>query len=536
MRLACLHVPGFPLAAWYRAEPELRGTPLAVTEGRGPRARIAACSPEAERRGVSAGLSAAQGTAICAALLLRPASPDAERAAQEALCDVAYSFSPRIEDAGPGVVYLDGEGLCAVHGSEPELARDLVARAALAGLDAAAGIASSKIAARLAARDGGGTAVISPHQEWHFLAPLPIDTLEPGPELRETLARWGIRCLGDLAALPASAVATRLGPQGARLARRARGEEEDPLVPRPLPMRFEETVELDYGVESLQPFVFVARALLDRLTTRIALRGLLCGDLRLSLGLVDRRRDERTVPVAAPSNDRKALLTLLRLHLEAHPPPAAVESIRLAAVPERLRPAQLDLFRPRGPSPARLALTLARLTALCGADRLGAPLVADSHRPDAYGTAPFQGNAVDGARNTGAPAHPSTGAPVTGHDSSPPDHAPLALRAIRPPQELEVFCNRGRPDFLRLAHQEAPAHWHTGTPAHRSPVTGHAPFPYRCNGRIVSMAGPWRAQGEWWLEGGFSRDYYDVQLSDGVLYRLFFDRQTQRWFVDGVYD
>jgi protein ImuB len=535
MRLACLHVPGFPLAARHRAEPQLRGTPLAVTEGRGPRARIAACSPEAERRGVSVGLSAAQGAAICADLLLRPASADIERAAQEALCDVAHSFSPRVEDAGAGVVYLDGEGLCAVHGSESELARDLVARAALAGLDASAGIASSKIAARLAARDGGGTAVIPPHQEWRFLAPLPIDTLEPGPELRETFARWGIRRLGDLAALPASAVATRLGPEAARLARRARGEEEDPLVPRPSPVHFEEAVELDYGVESLQPFVFVARALLDRLTVRVALRGLLCGDLRLSLRLADRRRVERTVPVAVPSNDGKALLTLLRLHLEAHPPPAAVESIRLAAVPERLRPAQLDLFRPRGPSPARLALTLARLTALCGADRLGAPMVADSHRPDAYATAPFEGNAADGARNTGTPANhpPVTGhrSPVTGHASSSRDHVPLALRAVRPPQELEVFCDRGRPDFLRPAG--TPAH---PPPGHRSPVTGHAPSPYRCHGRIVSMAGPWRTQGEWWLDGGFSRDYYDVQLSDGVLYRLFFDRRTQRWFVDGVYD
>jgi protein ImuB len=53
---------------------------------------------------------------------------------------------------------------------------------------------------------------------------------------------------------------------------------------------------------------------------------------------------------------------------------------------------------------------------------------------------------------------------------------------------------------------------------------------------VVSAAGPWRVQGEWWHDGAFARDYYDVQLSDGVLYRLYFDRRQEGWFVDGLYD
>src|SRR2546428_7801275 len=36
-----------------------------------------------------------------------------------------------------------------------------------------------------------------------------------------------------------------------------------------------------------------------------------------------------------------------------------------------------------------LATTLARLAALCGAERVGAPAVIDSHRPGAAGVAPF---------------------------------------------------------------------------------------------------------------------------------------------------
>ncbi len=540
-RIACLHVPDFALAAWLRADPELRGTSLAVTDGAGPRARVVACSPEAARHGVAVGLSAAQSVAIHAGLVLRQASGDAERAARAALCDVAYSCSPRVEDAGAGTVYLDCEGAAALHGAEPDLARTLAARAARLGLDTAVGIASTKLAAQLAAHDGGGVAVIAPHEEWQFLAPLPIERLEPDAALRETLARWGIRCLGDLAALPASAVATRLGPEGARLARRARGECDEPLVPRPLPLSFEEVAELDYGLDTLEPFLFVARALLDRLIARLAVRGLICGDLRLSLGLATRGRDERTVPVAAPSNEVKALLALLRLNLEAHPPAAPVEVVRLGVVSERLRPAQLDLFRPPGPAPAQLAVTLARLTALCGADRLGAPVVADSHRPDAYGLAPFgEGGGTREASGAGWANPPSCPSPARGagtievgaatagsevprfmgkaSDTTSPQMA-MALRAIRPPCALEVFYNRGLLDFVRLASKAR-----------------EAPNDYRCHGRVVTLAGPWRRQGEWWRSEAYDRDYYDVQLSDGAVYRIYCDRRTQQWFAEGVYD
>jgi protein ImuB len=501
MRIACMHVAAFPLAAWLRADPELRGAPLVISDAPGPRGRLVACAPEAVRRGVGSGLTAAQAVAIASDLVVRVASPAAEHAAQSALCDAAYSCSPRVEEGGMGTVYCDADGLHELYASEAELARAVVGWARSLGLEASVGIAATKIAAQLAARDGGGCAVIPAHEEWRFLAPLPIHLLGPSPPLRDTLTRWGIRTLGDLAALPASAVATRLGAEGARLARRARGEDDAPLAPRPLPLHFEETTELEYGVDALEPFLFVVRGLLDRLIARLAVRGLICGDLRLSLGLASRGRDERTVTVAAPSNESKLLLTLVRLHLETHPPAAAVETVRLAAVPERLRPMQLDLFRPHGPAPAQLAATLARLAALCGAERLGAPVVADSHRPDAYGVAPFNGQPAAGGREQGT-ATPGA----------------LVVRALRPPRALAVFCNRDQPDFIRLADAASDE------------------CPYSCHGRVVSLAGPWRHQGDWWRPDAFHRDYYDAQLSDGVVYRLFFDRAQQLWFVDGVYD
>ncbi|MFN8624567.1 MAG: DNA polymerase Y family protein [Candidatus Binatia bacterium] len=491
MRLACLYVPDFPLAALLRVEPELCGTAVAVTDGQGPRARILAVSAAAARGGVTVGLTAAQAKAIAAQLVVRPVSADALRAAQAALCDAAESFSPRVEDAGGGLAYLDLAGLGALFDSEARLANAVARRAVQLGVEAHLGVAGSKIAACLAARHGGGVTVIPPGEEWHFLAPVPIRMLEPSVELAVTLQRWGIRRIGDLAALPVRAVGTRLGPEGVVLARRARGEDECPLVPRPAPLLFEEGVECDYGIVTLEPLLFVFRGLLERLTARLAVRGFLCGDLRLSLRLATRGREERTVTVAAPSNEVKSLLALVRLQLEAHPPIAAIEGLRVRALPERLRAAQLDLFRPNGPAPARLAVTLARLNALCGADRVGT-LGQVVKLLDCY--------------VVGEEGHPSEPNNLTTNNLTT---CSLALRAVRPPRAVEVFCARDRPEFVR---GEAFA------------------------GRVVEAAGPWRTQGDWWNEGGYARDYYDAQLSDGGVYRLYCDLTTRNWFVDGIYD
>jgi len=282
-------------------------------------------------------------------------------------------------------------------------------------------------------------------------------------------------------------VATRLGPAGAVLVRTARGEDERPLAPQALGGPLEEAIGLEHALDALEPLLFVLRGLVERVVARVGLEGIGVARLGLALGLDDRSRDERPVPLAAPTRDVKTLLTCLRIELEARPPRAAVERVVLAAVPEAVRAAQLGLFSPAGPSPERLATTLARLAALCGADRVGAPTVVDSHRPGAAGVEPFTLG--------GAPAPPSA------------NGCRLVVRALRPPRPVEVFADRDRPDFVR----------------------GEG-----LGGRVVGAAGPWRVAGEWWSDGAFARDYFDLELTDGGIYRCF--RENGRWFVDGVYD
>ena len=109
--LACLHVPLFPLAARLRSEPDLKGDAVAVFEGNGNAARVVAAARKAREKGIQPGMTLPQARSLYPGLTARARDPESERAAQEALLEIADTFSPRVEDAGDGVVYLDLAGL-----------------------------------------------------------------------------------------------------------------------------------------------------------------------------------------------------------------------------------------------------------------------------------------------------------------------------------------------------------------------------------------------------------------------------------------
>ncbi|MGH7857627.1 MAG: hypothetical protein ACREQY_09885, partial [Candidatus Binatia bacterium] len=174
--------------------------------------------------------------------------------------------------------------------------------------------------------------------------------------------------------------------------------------------------------------------MLERLTARLEVRGLRAGDLALSLRLEGGGREERTVSVAAPTGEAKILLALVRTSFERRPPGGAVESFRLRAVAEQLRPIELDLFAPSGPAPDELHVTIARLAAIAGAGRVGSAATVNSHRPEAFVLERFE---PWKRMETAEAAAASNGAVSM-----------LALRAFRPPVAIEVVSDRGRPDFL----------------------------------------------------------------------------------------
>ena len=148
-------------------------------------------------------------------------------------------------------------------------------------------------------------------------------------------------------------------------------------------------MELEWPLVSLEPFLFVGNAALERLVRRLEAQALACRRLEIGLKLDPEGFDARAITLPAPTRDVKTLLTLTRLELEARPPGAPVVGFTFAAQPDRLRQAQLSLFGPAALSPDRLATTIARLVALLGADHVGSPRTVDGHRPERFAVADY---------------------------------------------------------------------------------------------------------------------------------------------------
>ena len=546
MWIACLHVPLFPLAARLRSEPELLTAALVVCQGNGERARVVAATRAARRCGVEPGQTLPQARALCPKLVARGRDPECERTAQEALLEAADAVSPRVEDAGDGLLYAGADGLerrfaGAGRGGDPRdprsgdrwqaaVGRALVAAAERAGLPARAGLATSKLAARIAAGLPDSPTVVPAGGEAAFLAPLPLARLAPEVALAETLARWGVRSIGDLARLPEAEVASRLGAAGAALHAVARGRDPHPLIPRQPPPGLREGMALEWPLVAIEPFLFVGRAALERLIDRLAALGLACARLELALALEPDGRDERAIDLPAPTRDVKTLLTLVRLDLEARPPGAPVAGFTFLAHPDRPREAQLTLFGPAALSPDRLATTLARLFALLGADRVGTPQPVDGHRPERFALVPF------------APPPPPRvrRAPAAGRGL-------MAVRALRPPLALEVITAGGSPatggggdgngggETAESTETAAPPADLRPLEVRTTTAEAAAKRP-RLDGRVRVAAGPWTLEEGWWSETPVERDYWDVELTGGGVYRLYRDRASGDWYADGMYD
>jgi nucleotidyltransferase/DNA polymerase involved in DNA repair len=364
-RIGCLYVPDLPLWALLRAEPELSDAPVAVTGSEGSRAVVLACSALAHRAGVGVGMTAAQARSLLAGLAVRTLSAPQVRSAQAALLDAARSFSPRVALEPGGEVCLDLSGLAGLHSSERQLGAALLQKVERAGLLARVGIASGKFIARLAARTTEGVRVIAAGEERAFLGPLPVRLLETSADLHATLRRFGIERFGELADLPSKDLGPRLGSEGLRLYRLARGEDQSPLVPMKVPERFVEETETPYPIGQIEPLLFVLNGVLQRLAERLRWRGLTAERLFLSLGLDPTGSDERFVGLASPTCRVNTWTTVLRLALEEQPPRAPVTAVRAEAEARGQRGSQVEMFAPQRPAPEKLDDAIAYLAWWC---------------------------------------------------------------------------------------------------------------------------------------------------------------------------
>jgi protein ImuB len=432
-----------------------------------------------------------------------------------ALEAIARACSPRVVPWRDVAVVFDASGLDRAIGPPARIAAEVTRLSAERGLHVRVGIAGKTTTAWLLAHAQPGISIARPGREAEALAPLPIEALKvmaagpaapiglrvaPNLECLEILRRWGLSTVGDLARLPRGDLHARLGPDGVRLHQVASGEDECPLVPVEEVVRYRDRCELEWPIDGLEPLAFVVARLCESLEVRLerADRGAVAVTTRLHL--VTRTSHARTLHVPAPMRDARVLRTLILLDLESHPPDAAIDVVEIDLDVAPGNVAAGTLFDLTLPMPEDLVTLVARLGALMGETRIGAPVLVETFDE----------------RTRAMKAIDATNAFMTKPGLEPARRNPTpgwSLRRLPLPVAATVCVERGRPVRVTSSARGLPG------------------------GSVKHCAGPWRSSGAWWTldRRTWDRDEWDVELPGGV-YRLARDRATGSWSIDAIID
>ncbi len=390
------------------------------------------------------------------------------------LPQIAEAFSPFFEQTTPDTVVFRIDGLKRLFGSPYQIADAIAQRA---GGDIHISIAETAEAAILAARNFPGVTV-NPN-----LRALDITALPLTDEMAEILDSWGIHTLEQLAQLPDTGIAERFGPAGISLLKLARGAVNRPLKIFQPEIAYHDRIQLDHPISLLEPLLFLIARMLNEQCEKLQSHGMAANEITIRLELENKTEHVRTLRLPIPMRESKALLKLLQMDLEAHPPGAATAALALSLKPVNPRTVQNGIFLPVTPAPDKLELTLARIRGIVGESNVGVPELLNTHHPHPFRLAPRQPQLTD----------------------PPPITVRHAFRYFRPPLGATVELQNDRPARI------------TASGIH---------------GKILNIAGPWRTSGNWWTTTPWNRDEWDITLSTG-LYRIYRDKS---WYIEGTYD
>jgi protein ImuB len=329
-------------------------------------------------------------------------------------------------------------------------------------------------------------------------------------EVRQILAllhKWGIHTLGQLAALDKEDLAARLGPEAIWLWEQANGQSTRLLKFIQPSESFAESFEFENEIETAEPLLFMLRRFLEQLALRLNGIYLVAKELTLQITFSNSQRYERIFKIPQPTNDVDLLFRMLQTHLENFKSEHPIVAVALDAQPVKPASQQFRLFETALRDPNQLSETLARLTGLLGTDRVGTPVLEETHRPDAFRMEPFAWNvsirfAADSPRDESVRL-----ADTAASTEEEKDALSVALRRFRSTESASVFLSENVPAHIRSTN---------------------------ISGKIADQGGPYFASGNWWDEKSWTRAEWDLQLDDNVLLRCHQSGET--WEVDGVYD
>src|SRR2546429_6263885 len=333
--IASLLIPGFELRAALRKQPGLALRPGALAPLPGTEPLLGPVTAAAERRGVRPGMRLGEALATCPQLVLVEQDPAAAEQAWEEILRSLEDSGFAVDPAGVGCVYFETRGVERLYGGlEAALKRALAAVGT--AWDPRAGAAQRRFAALAAANVArpGQILVVSDERLQDFLAPLPLELVPMEPRRRAELHELGVKRVGQLAGLPGSAVAERLGPDGRRAWGLARGGKAARVRGRRPPAEIVEALEFPEAIGNELTLRRAFGALVDTLMARPERSGRFVRKLALSARLVGGGSWRRSATLRDPATQLGRIKAPLGPKLAELPAPVLELRLQLVELTE----------------------------------------------------------------------------------------------------------------------------------------------------------------------------------------------------------
>ncbi len=343
--------------------PELRTRPLAVAPPGADRAVILALSAEARLAGLERGMPVRKAQRLCPDLIVLPPNPRLYARASRALHEILRIYAPTIEPRGYGHAFLDLTGTGRLFGPPQDVAARIRRETSeRLRLPLSVGVAANKLVSQAAIKAGrrgsweagrqgsweaGRQALlyVPAGTEREFLAPHPLEVLpELDPGMRARLEDYQLDLIGEVAAIPESALCAVFGCHGRTLRARAQGIDPRPVLPPDRQAEFHAVHTLATDTNDIGILHPLLRVMSERLGRRLRQRGLTAGQLRIEATYADYTTIARAVSLRSAALDTELWDAARRAFALANTKRLAVRAVALTLDRLMETEAQLDLW------------------------------------------------------------------------------------------------------------------------------------------------------------------------------------------------
>ena len=327
VQFACVFIDHLPVKAEVQRTPGLARRPVLLANGSGAHRVVVDASPLTV--GVVAGMPLSEALSLSKGAVLVEPDPVHYRTLFDRVLDAIEAMGADVEDQELGLASVEISGLALLHGGTDRLLAALLG-AVPAYLAPHIGAGPSKFAATIAAHQARpGSIFHAPENLARFLAPLPVDLLPVPWQTITRLRGYGLRTLGQLAALSPGALSSQFGPEGKRIGELAHGIDPRPLTPR----RHEEIVTASMAfpdpVGTIGIVLTAVESLLSQLFAQQGMRGRFARVCTIEAPVFRAPGWHRRMVFKEPLGDRTQAFTVITHALQNVPPPGPLEELRL---------------------------------------------------------------------------------------------------------------------------------------------------------------------------------------------------------------